>query len=532
MSVLLEIIGTGLNIDTAALIWHWFDISQTANTLPPEKHELLFKVITLARENKTEQACENLRLYLFDNPGCVFGRIAAGALYITKNQPAMAIEEFNSVYMRQPGNTIVLYALGYCYERLSNEQQAIEFYQDCLKFKNFLRLPRYRLAAIYFKNGRLNDTITEYEILRTEYPDDIHSLVALGYLYIAAEKYAFAIDAFNTAILIHPDNYMENDPDIERLIAHNDPEEVIDIIQHKLHDSPGRAELHVRQGDILVMLGQTDDAIAAYTNALKIHPDLIEATIKLGTQFLHQQQDELAAIQFNRAFEMNDCIVDAYIGLATAQKLSDKIEEAKSTLSLAAVIQPNSSILYAQTASIRFRINNNCFDSDTIVDDDLSRVLQAHQQELSLEPENPDLHYRLGVLIMSTGNYDDAIKAFRNTLNLNPTFGRAHNKLMTCLHETNHADEALDMLYKPQNIETQSLDLHYKTAILYCDKIKFATTLMNLENFMRDNLTAADATHNISIVLQNLGMFDRITATWENLTDTALRCGDIGQNGL
>ncbi|MBN1796824.1 MAG: tetratricopeptide repeat protein [Sedimentisphaerales bacterium] len=530
MSVLLEIIGTGLNIDTAALIWHWFDIVAAPNTLPEEKQQQLFDVINYARQNKTDQACKALRLYLFDNPSCVLGRIAAGALCIQKNQTAEAIEEFNSVYMRQPGNTIVLYALGYCYERLGNEQQAVEFYQDCLKFKNFLRLPRYRLAAIYFKNGRLADTITEYEMLRTEYPDDIRTLVALGYLYIVTEKYRYAIDAFNTAILIHPDNFMENDPEIEQLIAQDELEDALDYIQEKLADHPERAELYVRQGDILAMFGHTDDAIVSYTNALKIHPDLLEATIKLGTQFLHRQQDELAAIQFNRAFDMNDCVVEAYIGLATTQKLSGNIDEAKNTLSLATVIQPNSAILFAQTAAIRFRINRNSFDSNVSVEEDMSRVLNAHQQELSFEPNNPDLHYRLGVLIMSMGNFAEAGKAFKNALNLNPTFDRARNKLIACLYETNKIDQALDLLSRPNEIDKQILDLNYKTAILYCDKIKFASSLMNLENIMHSNMTDSDATHNISVVLQNLGIFDRATANWENLADTALRCDGIEPN--
>ena len=44
-----------------------------------------------------------------------------------------AIEELNSVYMREPTNTLALYALGNCYERLGREAEAIEFYQDALK---------------------------------------------------------------------------------------------------------------------------------------------------------------------------------------------------------------------------------------------------------------------------------------------------------------------------------------------------------------------------------------------------------------
>ena len=532
MSVLLGIIGRGITIETTSLIWHWFDVAPAiAAALGDDKQRPLLQVIDLARANEIEQAREQLRLYLFENPSCVLGRMAAGALCLQLNQPAEAIEEFNSVYMRQPSNTMALYALGHCYERIGSEAQAIEFYQDCLKFKNFLQLPRQRLAAIYFKSGRLDDTIREYELLRGEYPDDIYTLVALGHLYISAKRYEQAIDTFNTGILMHPDNFMGPDPEVEEMLRQGHMHDALEYIQEQLQEHPDRPELILRQADILAMLGATAEATASYEQALRLCPDLIEATVKLGTQYLQQQQDDLAALHFNQAFEMNDRVVDAYMGLVLAQKLAGNTEQAIATLSLAAAIQPNSALLFAQTAALRFRCDSLPYETEREDVEDLSVVLEAHRTELAAEPHNPDLHYRLGLLLMSLDELPEAARAFRQALELNPTFDRAKNKLAVCLYETRQRKKALELLKPPTELDTRTLDLHYKTALLYCDKIKFASSLIDMQNFMDSNLAAGQPAHNVSLVLQNLGLLDRALATWENLTDTAARAAYIDPFG-
>ena len=166
MSKLLEIFGRAITVDTANLIWHWLNVVKSYRQEDESpQYQQLSKIIELIGDGKPEVAEEQLRLHLFENPACVRGRMAAAAICLSKNQLQNAIEELNSVYLRQPNNTMALYALGYCYELLGKESQAVEFYQDCLKFKNYLQLPRQRLAAIYFKNRQLEKAIQEYELL-------------------------------------------------------------------------------------------------------------------------------------------------------------------------------------------------------------------------------------------------------------------------------------------------------------------------------------------------------------------------------
>jgi len=526
MSQLLEILGRAITIDTADLIWHWLNAAK----LPKDdsqsaRYRQLNKAIELMGDSKLDAAAEQLRMYLFENPSCTYGRLAAAAICLHNNRLAEAIKELNSVYLRRPNNTMALYALGYCYERLGKESQAVEFYQDCLKFKSYLQLPAQRLAAIYFKNGQREKTIEQYEILKDEYPDDISTLVTLGHLYIATAKYMQAIETFNTAILIHPDNFHTLDDNIDQLFAEGQFHEALEQLEYLLQDQPDRADLLMKHADVLRMLGAAPEAVSQYEEALRICPDFLEATIKLGTQYLQLHQDRLAAKQFNKAVEINDKIVDAYIGLAISQKLAGNLPDALGTLSLAAAIQPNSSLLFAETAALRFQAGlrkNLPFDNQQDDPTNLTRaVIAAHRQQITHRPQNPDLHYRLGVLMLSVGRIAEAIQSFQTALEINPDYTRVRSKLAICLFEIGRKSEALEHLPGPYRLDKDTLELHYKTALLYCDKVKFASSLMNLERHLEKNFARPDAAVNISIVLQNLGLLDRVTATWDNLSDTA-----------
>lgn len=533
MSRLLEILGRGMTVDTADLIWHWLDVTELPkDDTKSAQLRQLNKITELMGNKKADTAQEQLRLYLFENPSCTRGRLVSAAMSLQENRLDSAIEELNSVYLRQPNNTMALYALGHCYERLGKEAEAVEFYQDCLKFKNYLQLPRQRLAAIYFKNGQLEKTVAEYELLRNEYPDDLSTLLALGHLYIASAKYVKAIETFNTAILIHPDNFHAEDEFLDQLIANGQLHEAAEQLEDLLQAQPDRADLIVKYADVLSMLGATAEALSRYEDAIRICPGFLEATIKLGTQYLQMRAEHLAAQQFNRAVEINDQVVDAYIGLAIAQKLAGNVSDASVTLSLAAAIDANSSLLLAETATLQFKTDfitdptpNNETDSIGLLENDsinlIEDVISIHQQQIAHRPQNLDLHYRLGVLMTSVGRTSEAIKLFLTALEINPTYARARSKLAVCLFETNQKQTALEQLIGPDCLNKDTLELHYKVALLYCNRLKFASSLINLNRSLEDNFTFADATVNISVVLQNLGLLDRAAAMWDNLADTA-----------
>jgi tetratricopeptide (TPR) repeat protein len=213
------------------------------------------------------------------------------------------------------------------------------------------------MAAIYFKNMRLDNTIAEYEALTAEHPEDIASMVLLGYLFLANHQYENAINTFNMAIVSHPDNFHDNmqHDELNELVDSGQYDQAIDNVQWLMSSVGEMPDLYVRMADIYSRVGHVADAIANYENAIRMQPNYLEATIKLGTHYLRSQRPALAAEQFNRAVEINDDIVDAYIGLATAQLLGDEVDNAHSTLSLAAAIQQNSTLLFSETATLHLQ---------------------------------------------------------------------------------------------------------------------------------------------------------------------------------
>ncbi|MBA7694337.1 Beta-barrel assembly-enhancing protease [subsurface metagenome] len=522
-SRLLEILGRAVNVDTADLIWNWLDIVRSRQSSEgTSQSQLLEKIIISLKDNKLEAAEEQLRLYLFENPSCTLGRIAAAAICISHGKIDAAIEELNSVYMRQPGNTMALYALGHCYERKGCEAEASAFYQDCLKFKDYLQLPRERLTAIYLKNGQLEKAIQQFESLKKHSPDDIPILVLLGHLYIATAQYRQAVETFNTAILIHPDNFNFEDNQVEQMILNARFEEAAERLEELLAQEPERADLLIRYGDVLSMLGQDCEATEQYEQAISARPNCLEAAIKLGTHHILTGDSAAAAGQFNMALGINDQVIDAYIGLAIAQKVAENEKEALDTLSLAATIEPNSSFLFAETAVLQFR--NGLHKNFAVEQEDSGKliegVIKAHRHQIEQQPQNPELYYRLGILMTSIENFDEAVVAFRNAIEINPTFSRARNKLVLSLFQIGQKKAALECIEGPNCLDGDTLNLHYKTALLYCDKLKFASSLMNLENLLSSNLTTSNAAYNIAIVLQNLSLLDPVTSMWENLNDT------------
>jgi tetratricopeptide (TPR) repeat protein len=528
MSKLLEILGKGIATNTANLMWHWLQ-SVAARKLERERLREFEEILGHIAAMELEKADEKLRFYLFEYEKCTLGRVAAAIILLHTDRLAEAVEQLQSVYVREPGNTMALYALGYCHERLGHEAEAVEFYQDCIKFKHYLQLPQQRLAAIYFRRGENGKAIEHYELITEEYPDDVASLAILGHLYVAAGRHQDAIDTFSRAILIHPDNYLpEKDKEIQQLVESGEAGEAMSQLQEKLEEQPDDAELCIELADLLSVSGEFTEAIVYYKKAIRLRPDFLEATIKLGTAHLNLGHCSLAAQAFNAAAETNDQIVDVYMGLAVAQHRAGRTREAENTVSLAAAIQQNSTLLFTETARLQFREILGLEGPVGPEDEDmalLAKVLSAHERQAAARPDSSTLQYRLGLLLLGRNRIAPAIQAFKAALAGNPTYHRARTKLCLTHYETGETASAIAELTALDMPTPEIIDLHYRTAILFCNRERFAEAVGNLQDWMQSNFVSAGANSQISVVLENMGLVDRAACVFRDLAETTAKAG-------
>ncbi|MBN1787515.1 MAG: tetratricopeptide repeat protein [Sedimentisphaerales bacterium] len=516
MSKLLEILGRGIEINTAGVMWHWIDTMIRGN---PD-YEQIDDILNLISLTNYDIAAEKISEYLIEQPECSMGRMAAAALCVEKADLTGALQNLQSVYLRQPNNTIALYVLGHCYERLGKEAQAVEFYQDCLKFKGYLELPRLRLAAIYFKNGQFEKTINEYKEHRLEYPDNIETLVLLGHLYMHNGNYEAAVDAFNNAILVHPDNFtssMEEDR-IKEIIENNGHYQAAEHIRILLEQQPNSAGLYLLLGDILADEGNVPDAIVSYERAIRLQPSFLQGFVKLGSLYLAAGNFTIAAELFNKAAAVNDEIVDAYFGLAQAQKKRGNRDDAYSTLMLGATIQQNSCILFAEAARLRYCAQaHNSADSQN----SSSIMFNTLAQQCRLNPDNPSLQYAMGLLLMKKGLFKEAAERFAVVTEKNQTHYRAHSRRVFCYAENGEKDKAVMLLNDENETSSELLGLHYKTSLLYCSRRSFLDALKTTKDRLQENFDSQNTLTTLNEVLQNMGLIDRAFAGWNLISDMA-----------
>lgn len=98
MSGLLETFGRAIAVDTSDLIWHWLDERRRSHEESASLRERHFgHVVDLMAESKYDAAQEQLRLYLFEHPACLLGRMAAASLSLRSNHLEAAVGELQSI---------------------------------------------------------------------------------------------------------------------------------------------------------------------------------------------------------------------------------------------------------------------------------------------------------------------------------------------------------------------------------------------------------------------------------------------------
>ena len=527
MSKLLEIFGKGITVNTADVVWHWLKqiLSQEQ---PSDRIESLFKILDHLANRETVPAEEKTRAYLSDFSDCVYGRMAAAAQCLLQNDLQEALKQVQSVYWRQPSNTMALYVMGYCYERLGHIEQAVEFYQDCVKFKSYLQLPRQRMAAIYLKEGRVDRAVREYEILTSEHPNDISSVILMGYLYLASHRFSQAVDTFNLGILSHPDNFMDSqrEDEIQSLIDGEMYEQALEAIKYTIEQVGPAHDLFIRMGDVYSQWEKSGEAITCYEYAIRVQPSSLEAVIKVGTHYLRCQQFSLAAEQFNRASEINDEILDAYMGLALAQKALDQHDQAMQTLSLASSIHKNSVLLYTEATIMQFQSVMDENDTSHATSDNrvavVNDVIQAYQQQIKINNNRSDVHYKYGILMMGENNLPEAIGAFETAVSMNPTNYRAFYKLMISFYDNCQSEKAIEYLTQPDIAGAGRFEQYYQMTMLYSDKKGFVRALKKLNGLnATGNYNHSDIRAELEDMLETLGVIDRSVINWERINEVS-----------
>ncbi len=539
MSYLLELLGRGLGGDLAETLDRYFwtagavsveELKSQAAEHPNYPDVQCRLGMAYLRAARCDKAAEHLALACKHKPDFLAARLALAAAREEAGQLDLALEQVDVACQTHPGEAAILFCKGYLLEKLDRSAEAPAYYRDAIEAAPDMIGARQRLAAIALFNDDLDEAIEQYTYMAEDDPGDCRLRQTLAQLLYRSGAHGDAVRQYESAIAMEPENWALADEQVEALVADGQIRDAIERLDELIVEQGDFPDLHVRIADLYSQVSDDDRAMWHYRRALDAQPDYLEAHVKVGTHHLINGRWGEASEAFAEAVELNDQLLTAYIGLGVAHQAQGECVAAMSSFDLAAAVDPNSTLLVRETSRLQLKCalqthaaqqEHDPADSQTAAaalqsEDLLKLQLRCHGEHVVREQGHADVHYRYGVLLRAEGRLTEAIEQFDRAIELNHTYTQAIIKRGLTLQDLGRVEEAADAFGEAMDVKPEYVDLHYNLALLHTDGRRFNETVREMEAAPGGEHVRA----NLAVALQNMGLMDRVAATWRSLRKT------------
>ena len=230
------------------------------------------------------------------------------------------------------------------------------------------------LSVKQIKVWQNSETLWERAI--TENPEDWFGYIGRGNYYTDNGKNAKALNDFNQAVDLAPERFKN----------------------------------YFNLGDLQRKTGDVNGAIQTYSKAIEINPNYEEAYINRGQFYIEANDGANALADFNTAIELNPESYVAYTNRGSLYLLVGKNNEAMSDFDKAIEFNPNYSQAWFNRGTAYLSL-------------DLNKAMSDLEQAVKIDPEYLDAYNNLGSGYYKLQEYDNAISAYTEALNLKGNSG-------------------------------------------------------------------------------------------------------------
>lgn len=184
------------------------------------------------------------------------------------------------------------------------------------------------------------------------------------------------------------------------------------------------ADFYLKQGNAYAVKGQYDQAISAYTEAIRINSNFAKAYNNRGHAYWDKRQHEQAIYDYNKAIETDPTFANAYNnrGYAICEH-EGRDDQGFSDFNKAIEINPRLAEAYNNRAEINLK------GQSTLKEDLKDRLHQAfndYNKAVEIDPNFALAFYNRGSLYAMLGDYDQAVASFTKAIEVKPDFGDAY----------------------------------------------------------------------------------------------------------
>lgn len=419
--------------------------------------------------------------------------IELARLYNDAGRPEAAVSAYQDAMRIDEGSATAAFELGETLVAREQFEEAERALSRAVRLDPENVDARLALADLY--RGPLGDrqrAAAEYRQALASGVDNLADLEKIGDAALEAGDVRQAIDAFNRAVELEPNNPLFHLKLGRAYFAADRPGPAAEQANSALAlsgDLGQQAEIQSLLGDVARQRGDTPGATAAYSQALQLNPNLLAAQLGLGLVAVGQGNWGVATGYFRTAVGLPGGESDATSQFWYAEALlrQGDLPGATAAYNRAIALRNDFPAAYLGLAQVRYAQGgpNAASEALAIVDTAIDqkadfaeallfqgKLLQelgrtneaeaAYNASIRWNNQLPEAAFRRGMIELQSSRYDDAARDLRRALQLQPNFPEAAYWLGRSYYAEGRLEPALQAFQ-----QAVSLNGNYIDAVFY-----------------------------------------------------------------
>lgn len=263
--------------------------------------------------------------------------------------------------------------------------------------------------------------------------------------------------------------------------------------------------LHLLLGKIYLQKTQAREAIAQFSQALKVYPQSLDARYMLALTYFDLDDFANAETYFKELVHKKSDNFEYVYNLGVAQGKMGHLEDAITTLSKAAKMPGHKGEPQFAMAEI------------LQLDKQYDKALVRYEECLSIDPKFAEVYNNMGVIYAAKSDFPHAVASFQKALELKPNYNparknlgyaEAHTAMAVSLMTQGKTQEAHEQLLKALEIDPQFADAHYNLGLLLHEQNQVAQAIMQYQAAIKSDPKHARAHNNLGVAYQSQGQID------------------------
>ncbi|MGA2323002.1 MAG: tetratricopeptide repeat protein [Sedimentisphaerales bacterium] len=273
--------------------------------------------------------------------------------------------------------------------------------------------------------------------------------VILGVLgvmtFVQVSYWRDTMSLFTHCAAVTPDNVIVREYLGIGFAREGDAEAALREFKEALRFEPTDIRTFYNIGNMLVLLGRTDEAIEYYDRVLELKPGDADTCIALASTRIIKGETELALDSYREGLKYHpeNTVLRGELALVLLQlnRLDEAITELEQVVKIKAdsTTYCNLGIAWAQKGR-------------------LNRAMECYAKSIQLKPDNAKARYNLGNAYFAQNMPEKAIAEYRRAIQAVPDYALAHNMLAAVFMRTGKIAEAITEYEKAVKIEPDNKD--------------------------------------------------------------------------